>query len=166
MSNTDKTVRFISFRTYGTWLRGDERGWQRRGARHGDPPEAPNPALQAYDKGKMRFKAYRLCKEAGDVVIESLNRLCSRRGWKLLAVSVTETHIHMLVVASGAPRRTLGDAKSFATRGLREAGIIDSERPVWSRGGSARTLVLSSEVERVHTYILEEQGTPLSVFAA
>ncbi len=166
MTTTDRTVQFITFRAYGTWLRGDERGWHRKGAMHGEPLEAPRPALEAYDKGKMRFKAYRLCKDASDVVIKSLHRLCSRRGWKLLAVSVTETHIHMLVEASGAPRGTLGDAKRFATRGLREAGLIHSERPAWSRGGSALTLLRSSEVEGVRAYILEEQGTPLTVFAA
>ena len=166
MSTADKTVQLITFRTYGTWLRGDERGWHRKGALYGDPLETPRPALEAYDKGRMRFKSYRLCKDAGDVVISSLHRLCSRRGWKLLAVSVTETHIHMLVEASGTPRGTLGDAKRCATRGLREAGHIDSERRAWSRGGSAVTLLQSSEVERVRAYILEEQGTPLSVFAA
>lgn len=41
---------FISFRTYGSWLRGDERGWQdRRNNKYGTPFGQPDEGLAVRD---------------------------------------------------------------------------------------------------------------------
>jgi hypothetical protein len=161
VNKTLHTMQFISFRTYGTWLRGDERGWQARGARFGEALELPNRALEAHDQQLMLHERYLLSEGASQIVLESLQGLCRRRGWNLLSVSIADSHVHVLLLASKPPRRTLGEAKSFATRALREAGHIANDRPPWSRGGSAQVLLLPTEVEQVKTYILEEQGETL-----
>ncbi len=165
MKVSERAIQFISFRAYGTWLRGDERGWQPKGARYGEQFEQDKPSLRAYDASRMRFKAFRLGAKASEVVLESLHRLCTRRDWTLLSVCITETHVHVLLLASEPASKTLGDAKGFATRGLREAGQVAAERPPWSRGGSARTLRLASEVERVQSYIREDQREYLCLFS-
>jgi hypothetical protein len=42
---------FLTWTTYGTWLPGDERGWNRKG---GPAPQPPNPLLVALARSRMK----------------------------------------------------------------------------------------------------------------
>jgi hypothetical protein len=51
----------ISFRTYGTWLHGDERGsTSRRRNKYGTPRIAPNPRLQGAERKQLQHPPTRL----------------------------------------------------------------------------------------------------------
>jgi len=83
---------FITFRTYGTWLRGDERGWWPRAPRQGLPPaERPAPGLRNTDTANLHNPPVRLSDEACPAVRAAVLAACRKRGWRLLALSV-EAH--------------------------------------------------------------------------
>ncbi len=108
---------FITVTTYGTWLSGDERGWNvqtskrpPRGMRHGQN------RLQTWVAGRMKRTPLVLTPEMRDRVEGSVRDACDKADWTLLALAVLSNHLHALVASGVTAGQTLSRLKGCATR--------------------------------------------------
>ena len=89
---------FLTWTTYGTWLPGDDRGWNRK-----DEPEVqpPNPFLVEIAASRMKETEFRLSTSDRDTVEATIRKHCEIREWPLHAVNVRTNHVHVVVTARG-----------------------------------------------------------------
>jgi hypothetical protein len=115
--------------TYGTWLRGDSRGWVEEGI-----IRPPMPALAAADRERLKHAPYRfestelasVGRWIGEALVQRLNQ-------QVLALTVQAWHVHVVVSASDAPLGSIVKcAKDAARWGLRP------KQPIWSAGYDKR----------------------------
>ncbi|MBA4180319.1 MAG: hypothetical protein C0506_07000 [Anaerolinea sp.] len=111
---------FLAFRTYGTWLPGDDRGSTDR-HRHapGEPFLPKDDFRRGFAERAMKHHSYVLTDEGRQLVESSIRQSCALRGWELMALNVRTNHVHVLVAAGGGPERVLVSLKAWATRDLR-----------------------------------------------
>jgi REP element-mobilizing transposase RayT len=158
--NTIPLAYLLTFRTFGTWLHGDERtsvkrdGWNR----YGHPRYRPNTSLERWMQDEMTQTAVLLDADMRRVVDSSIREICVRRGYVLKALNVRTNHVHAVVSAADKPERIVDALKANATKDLREEGLIDPNAKVWSRGRSRRYLWKPRHVHAAIEYTLYGQG--------
>jgi len=163
---TDEPLAYlISFRTYGTWLHGDERGsTDRFRNRYRLPHIAPNRKWQRYSQKILKAEPLRLGARRRAVVETAIRETCRIRKWEVLALNVRTNHVHAVVTASQIPERVLNAFKANATRGLREGGLWPHPFSPWADKGSNRSLWNERSVARAINYVLYGQGEELPDF--
>jgi hypothetical protein len=149
--------------TYGTWLRGDPRGWRDRKHREhveGDyrhpPPPGKYDGLLEYVQSSMKHPPVKLpCDRrtiAGQAMVEKLVEL----GCEPISFSLDAVHYHILVRFPHAPARHLvGKAKKHAYHVLRTAG--HAER-LWAKRCRVEPIDDRAHQVNVHHYILEHRN--------
>jgi hypothetical protein len=102
-NDTDTPIAyFVSFRTYGTWLHGDERGSiDRFNNAYRSPYLEPNEKWLEYNRSLMKSPPFKLNARARKVVECAVRGVCDYRGWQLYAVNVRTNHVHTVVYNSG-----------------------------------------------------------------
>jgi len=152
----------ITFRTYGTWLHGDERGAiDRHGQNaYGSPRVAVNRKLEAIMNGNQSAGAIILSGQQREVVAAAINETCDLRNYSLYALNVRTNHGHIVSASLDRPEKMLNAFKANATRALRNAGLVGDEK-VWARCGSTRYLWKPSHVNGAIDYVLYGQGDDL-----
>ncbi len=157
----------ITFRTYGTWLHGDERlsvdphsGKNRYGA----PKIDRNKKLVTVMSENQASDSFLLNGECRKVVERAIRGVCDAREYRLAAVNVRTNHAHNVVSATTTPEKVMNALKANATRELREAGLVAPDVRVWSRGGSTRYLWKPAHVSGAIDYVLYGQGDDLPDF--
>ncbi len=149
---------FLTFRCYGTWLHGDPRGSTDRDHNVPNTPLLPpDAARKELRESLLRHVPVRLDESSRGVVTEAIKRECEHRGWRLLALNVRTNHVHIVVSASEAPERVVNVLKSWATRRMVEAGVLERGVKAWSRHGRTRYLWDELAVEAACTYTLYDQ---------
>ena len=131
----------ITFRTYGTWLHGDERGTV--DARHngvGEPLLENLPHWKNQAKKQMKGEAVAFDVAQRRCVAETLREVASFRRWEISALAVQTNHVHVVVIADCAPEKVMTDFKVYATRRLRERVLVPLGVPIWSQHGSTKYL--------------------------
>jgi len=116
--------------TYGTWLRGDPRGWRSRKHREhvdGDyrhpPPEGMYDDLWAHSKALMKHDPVHLDRHARRAAGQALVEMLRQQNTELLVLSMDAVHFHLLGrFAGGGIRSVVGRAKKHAYHVLRSAG--------------------------------------------
>jgi hypothetical protein len=100
-NNTDTPLAyFISFRTYGTWLHGDERGSiDRFHNRYRSPYLPPNPTWHRYNQQQLKAPPLILGAKQRRVIEDAIRETCRIRKWVLLAFNVRTNHVHTVVSA-------------------------------------------------------------------
>src|SRR6266545_4146556 len=143
---------FLTWRTYGTWLPGDERGFvgavvEATGDRvirnaPGTPQEAPSAGLRDYSRSIMRADAVVLESGHAAELFAQFRETAAIRGWALLALAVLSNHIHVVVRVEGDPdgADVLRDFKCNASRRLNTAYGKPTCGSWWSESGSRRIL--------------------------
>jgi len=117
----------ITWTTYGTWLRGDERGWREDGKIYEGEPE-----LKQLDESQMKGEAIRLNSREKAIVKEAIFRKAESRGQKIFAILVWSNHIHAVVGYDGRSiEETVRIYKNTATAALRKNGFTGK---VWGGG--------------------------------
>jgi len=150
---------FISFRTYGTWLYGDERGSiDRFHNTYGSPYLPPNASWHQYKQQLLKTEPLILNAVQRRVVEEAIRETCRIRRWALLAVNPRTNHVHVVVTAKKKPELVLNAFKANATRKLREAALWSHDFSPWAFKGSKRRLWNEKSVERAINYVLYGQG--------
>jgi REP element-mobilizing transposase RayT len=159
-SRTQPLAFLITFRTYGTWLHGDARGAVDRRKYHtyGTPAMPPNQKLQREEKAALKHPAISLNRRQRKVVELAIREVCEHRAYVLQAINVRTNHVHSVVTASCKPNHIMEGFKAYATRKLREAGLIGQEIKPWARHGSAPYLWTQEQVQKAITYVIEGQG--------
>lgn len=150
---------FITIRTHGTWLHGDQRGSVDRHGRnlYGAERISLDPVYSVTMEQNMNSEPLLLNGRQRAVVESAIRDVCSHRGFGLLAINVRTNHAHMVTCAQAPPTSLMNAFKANATRELREAGLIEPDRRVWSRGGSTRYLWKPHNVERAVDYTVNGQ---------
>jgi REP element-mobilizing transposase RayT len=162
---SDPLAYFITFHCYGTWLHGEERGSvDSAHNRVGDPLLPPDPQRRLTQLRKMNQPAYNLDSSRQAIVLRAIREVCVHRGWRLWALHVRVTHVHVVVTADCRPEKVMGDFKSYASRALNDAGLDEIDRQRWSRHGSTRYLNAEDAVVASVDYVLRGQGTALTVY--
>ena len=145
--------------TYGTWIRGDERGWRARHHREhveGDYKHPPDPSKHIAEREYSRMNTappVRLSTEARPVACEELVSSLIDQGIEVIACAVDDHHFHILARfllpqkptgsnpwASGTHnqpiyayiRHLVGLAKSRAARALSSRSLA-SPGGVWAK---------------------------------
>ncbi len=150
----------ITFRCYGTWLHGDERGSvdRRNFHRYGTPAMPANKKLAEDENEHLRHLQVKLDKAQRLVVEDAIREVCGHRNYGLVALNVRTNHVHSVVTAPCKPEHVMDTFKAYATRRLREAGLLDREIKPWARHGSTPYLWTEEDVERAIDYVINGQG--------
>jgi REP element-mobilizing transposase RayT len=98
------------------------------------------------------------------VVENAIRDVCKHRGYRLIAINVRTNHVHTVVSAQIKPEPILQAFQAYATRKLREAGLLSRSVRPWSRHGSTPYLWKEKHVERAIDYVLNGQGDDLPSF--
>ena len=155
----------ISFRAYGTWLHGDQRGsMSRKQNKYGTPRIAPNPRLLRVEIEQLKHPPLKLDGRQRLVIEQAIREVCTTRGYWLRAVNIRTNHMHTVVSAAIKPERVLHAFQAYATRKLRQAGLLPGDVKPWTRHGSTRFLWKERHVERAIDYVLNGQGDDLPSF--
>jgi REP element-mobilizing transposase RayT len=151
----------LTFRTYGTWLHGDERGsvdTHNRKNVYGEPDISANKNLEKLMKEKMKSQQFLLDEIQRKAVEEAINEFCEYKSYFLHAVNARTNHVHTVISAQTEPEPIINFLKSYSTRKLRELNLIAGETKPWSRGGSSRYLWKERHVSLAIEYVLYGQG--------
>jgi len=93
----------ITFRCYGTWLHGDERGavGRRKSNHFGGPRISPNQVLLEIDQRSAKASSFELGTAERTVVEKAIEKVCEVRAYHLYALNVRTNHVHLVVSNSG-----------------------------------------------------------------
>lgn len=156
----------ITFRCYGTWLHGDERGSVGRSGsnRYNEPQIQPNVTLLEIDERDQRSGSFTLGAAHREIVRKAIREVCDVRGYHLYALNVRTNHVHSVVSNKAKVERMMDSFKAYSTRSLRAAGLIDAGLKPWSRHGSTRYLWTEEHIDAASDYVINGQGGELPQF--
>ena len=155
----------ITFRCYGTWLHGDERGSvDRRHNVYGAELIPPDERWRRHNTQTLVHEPVELDAARRDAVEAALRETCAFRNWLLRAVNARTNHVHAVVSAGCRPEPVLKAFKANATRHMKERGCWAHRHSPWSEGGSRRYLWTERSVELAVEYVVDCQGSPLPDF--
>jgi len=152
----------ITIRTYGTWLHGDERGAiDRDHNAYGTPLLSPNTRRERAERDRCKHAPVMLNEPRRQVVRTAIEEVCRHRQWSLHELNVRADHVHVVVSAPRHPDHVRGSFKSWATRRMREASVIDADIRPWAKDGSGKYLWKPEQLEAACRYVLDGQGPDL-----
>jgi REP element-mobilizing transposase RayT len=156
----------ITFRTYGTWLHGDQRyAVDRHGKNiYGAEKVLPSRNLVKKMTDNRTAAEFRLNGRQRKVVERAIRSVCELRGYKLIAINVRTNHVHVVVAANANPEKMINAFKANCTRELRSDAVVSGSQQVWARGGSRRYLWKPNHVEGAVNYVVHGQGDDLPNF--
>src|SRR5437870_12886557 len=104
-TRTQPLACLITFRTYGTWLHGEDRGSidRRNYNRYGTPQMPVNKRLLADETHALRHAPVVLNRNQRKVVELAIQEVCEQRKYVLHAVNARSNHVHSVVTASYKP---------------------------------------------------------------
>ena len=149
----------LTWTTYGTWLRGDRRGWVEEKKGHQQPNE------ELYNRQRLLETPCVLDSPQREIVEQTIHDHCRIRGWELFAVNCRTNHVHVVVAAFLNPDDVMGQFKSLCTRRLKEPQMRSAlklivRRRWWTEGGSTRYLNDDTGLEAAVLYVKESQDRP------
>ena len=113
----------IAFRTFGTWLHGNNPSSVDRHGKnvYGAEKVLPSRNLERQMTENRRCEIFILNGKQRSVVEKAIREMCKKRGYELIAINVRTNHVHVVVTAYVKPEKILNAMKANATRELREA---------------------------------------------
>jgi REP element-mobilizing transposase RayT len=166
-NDTDTPLAYlITFRCYGTWLHGDERGSvDRSHNRFGSPYMATDEKRRLRGAQSLKSESVLLDASRREAVEAAIRETCALRGWRLRAINVRTNHLHTVVsIGLTPPGRALNAFKANATRRLRQGGWWNQPHSPWVDKGSRRYLWNERSVELAMEYVINGQGDELPEF--
>lgn len=149
------TAYFITFVTYGSRLHGDARGTIDREHKSPGAPQAPaNARREAANRAIMAESEFLLEPRQRELVREAITTLAEHRDWKIEAMHVGGSHVHLVILAeSHTPEIVASQCKAWATRRLRESGTIGERQRIWAKMASTRYLNTDSSHAAAVDYV-------------
>lgn len=166
-NDTDTPLAYlITFRCFGTWLHGDQRGSiDRFTNRYKSPYIPPNERWLRHNVQVLKGEPIVLNESQRQSVDRAVRETCDFRKWHLHALNVRTNHVHAVVTIGGLrPERALTAFKANATRQMRQDGCWLQDSSPWSDKGSTRYLWNERSVVRAIDYVLYGQGDELPDF--
>ncbi|APW58649.1 transposase [Paludisphaera borealis] len=152
--NTDEPLAyFLTWTTYGTWLHGDDRGWNRKS--ESDIQHA-NPLFVEMARSRMRESEFRLSEVNRRLVEDTVREHCRIRSWPLHAINVRTNHVHVVVTARGyRPGAVRDQFKAWCTRRLKADNPTRTR--FWTEGASCRWINNQDDLEAAAHYVIVAQ---------
>jgi len=155
----------ITFTCYAQWLHGDRRGSVDRRQNGVDEEFLPRNDLQEEREHLNKdYTPYRLDEPRRIRVLAAIRETCGYRGWRLWALHVRATHVHVVVTGLATPEKIMTDLKAYASRALNRSGLDHIACKHWSRHGSTRYINAPKHLDAAIEYVLFKQGFPMAVF--
>lgn len=111
----------------------------------------------------LKHDAIELGSERRWVIDRTIREVAAHRSWRILALNVRSTHVHVVLQASHPPERVMTDLKARSTRRMVEAGVLARGTKAWSLHGSTRWLNTDESIRRATNYVMSEQGPVLDM---
>ncbi len=167
----DNTIPYgylITFRTYGTWLHGDERGSvDRLNNIYMTPRIKKIAARERYHRSLMKRPPVVLDSEMRMSVEMAIREVCDHKNWLLRAINVRTNHAHAVATTSDRNHsKVLNAFKAYSTRKMRERGCWVLDQSPWSDKGSQRVLWNANSLWYACNYVLNAQGPDLDDYDA
>jgi REP element-mobilizing transposase RayT len=144
---------FFTWTTYGTWLPGDDRGWNKKGEADIQPP---NSLRLETAVAEMKETAFLLSEGDRQIVVETIRAHCEIRAWKLHGLNARTNHVHVVVTTPGYPPETVRDQfKAWCTRKLQPNH--HGRQRFWTEGASCRWINHEDDLEAAIEYTIEAQ---------
>ena len=158
--NTYPLAYLLTFRTFGTWLHGDQRSANQRVRKHSrsTPRVEPNVPLHERMMESIRHQPTILSPVQRHHVAGAIHEVCAYRGYSMRALNIRSNHGHAVVSAEVKPERIVNEFKAYSTRKLRQEQEFANDQIIWSRGASTRYLWKPRNVEAAIEYVLYSQG--------
>jgi REP element-mobilizing transposase RayT len=156
----------ITFRCYGTWLHGDERGSVNRFNNQYKTSYLP-PQKKWIEINRQRLKgdAVTLNAPQRSCVEKAIRDTCLIRQWRLNAINVRTNHVHTVVsIGLIKPEKALNAFKANSTREMRQNDFWKYQHSPWADKGSKRYLWNERSVEMAVDYVINGQGDELPEF--
>ena len=166
-NDTDIPLAFlITFRSYGTWLHGDERGSISRHKNQYKSFRLPqNEKWLDINTQRLKSEIVTLTAEQRNAVEKAVRETCDIRGWHLQAINVRTNHVHTVVsIGAKKPEIALNAFKANATREMRQNACWQNEKTPWADKGSKRYLWNEKSVAAAIDYVINGQGDDLPDF--
>ncbi len=152
----------ITFRCYGTWMHGDDRGSvDRKHNIYGTSKIVPNPKLKRADLKQLTHPPVSLDAKQRMLIEKAVREVCIYRQYILRAINVRTNHVHIVVTATKPPECLLNAFKSYSTRALRKARLAPATMKPWARHGSTVYLWKERDVAKAIEYVALSQGDEL-----
>jgi hypothetical protein len=165
---------FYTWRTYGTWLPGQEGfvgyyhtsdGQRRIDNVPGELPTEAVPPLERYARDALRGEPVCLTGKQAETLLAQFQETAAYRKWAIDAVAVMVNHVHMVFGVPGdpSPSAMLRDWKSYASRALNRLGPRRQDGRWWADGGSTRPIKSDDRRLAAILYVRDQEG-PLLVW--
>jgi REP element-mobilizing transposase RayT len=146
--------------TYGTWLRGDPRGWRTRHHREhvvGDyrhpPPAASCERLLERSRRLLKRDPICLSSDQQQRALEVMVKSCEIHSIESIAASLDDHHLHLLArFPDHNPRKWVGIAKKNAARALSDLGMV-GQGGVWGKRSQCDPITSRAHQVAVFRYI-------------
>ena len=158
----DPLAYFITFSCKGARLPGDPRGSVDRDHNtFGAEFVEPNPIRAESEANRMDHPPVVLDPSQRAAIKAAIQGVAVYRCWTIHACAVRSNHVHVVVSAAGStPERVMQDFKAYATRRLRQAGLVPRDLRPWTRHGSTIYLWNENAVAETTNYVRERQDDP------
>ena len=166
-NDTDVPLAYlITFRCYGTWLHGDERGSiDRFHNQYKSSFIAPNENWKRFNAEKQKDDAVTLNAKQRSSIEQTVREVCNHKNWLLRAVNVRTNHVHVVAsIGDAKSESALNSFKAYATRNMREQNLWEKKSSPWSDKGSKRKLWNERSIELAVEYVVSGQGGELPEF--
>ena len=159
-ARTKALAYLLTFRCYGSWLHGEERGSvdRHRYHRYGSPDMPANKRILIEERFTLKTDPLLFNHYQREIVGVAIKEVCEIRRYTLHAISVRTNHVHVVVSSTHKPELVMGAFKSYATRRLRKAQLLGHEVKPWSRHGSTRYLWSEEQLHKAIEYVNFGQG--------
>ena len=157
---------FMTFRCYGTWLHGDERGSvDRNNNTYGTPRIPGHKKWLDVSVANLKHPPVNLDAKMRKSVEIAIIDTCNKRSWDRYAFNIRTNHVHIVLrAAQTSASRVLHALKANATRQMRQDDRWAGEHSPWSDRGSKRKLWSKGAVDAAIDYVLYGQGDELPDF--
>ena len=160
-NDTDLALGYlITFRCYGTWLHGDQRGSiDRFHNRYNSPYLPQSDRRNDLSRRKLKAEPVSLDARQRQSVDSAIREVCEHRRWLLHALNVRTNHVHVVAsIGTVEPERALNAFKSYSTRRLRRDGDWQKDHSPWADRGSKRYLWNERSLALAIDYVINGQG--------
>jgi len=162
----------VTANTYGTWFRGDPRGWRARHHREhvdGDyknpPPKGKYDKLHEYSKRLMKRDPVRIRKELRQIVVDEMVARLRQEGLEVIIGSFDDHHWHGLVkIPDHRVRHYIGLAKKHTSHLLRQLGLVPPGG-IWGKRCKPIPVESRRHQLKVVKYILDHEKRGASICA-
>ena len=106
----------------------------------------------------MHSEPFELGVAENSLVEDAIREVCLARGYLLYGLNVRTNHVHTVVYGTGKPERIMDSFKAYGTQRLRNEGLVDPKRKIWSRHGSTKYLWTERHIDLAADYVVNGQG--------